>query len=354
MLHVRTPCWQASLLLLSSVVLLAPLGPACSPNELDDSLNALPQLEQGEDAGRDSGPEHRDQGPGPEDLGPRGDVHDGGLPQIALPATYRFECIDVMRLGSAGEEDFQTRLLETQWNLDIPDFKLNILFDFIEADAAAGTAKFQVRSGVGSAGDALCGEAQSDSPVFDAQLTTRRQEHRVHPDFRPDRGQCVDTETAATESGAYGSILADLTRDDLLYIYAEDDPLEGQDEGIAFNCTADDQVPDAVPLRGARASVTVTPDGEQVIGVITGCLTHSEGSALCSCLGTCTGSTGPDDVQPDGDCAGCPKGGVPLTAMLVGVVSTPECTAAMGEEAYDMEIAFTARRLPNVPERCAQ
>ena len=294
------------------------LALAACANPLDSSENVLPALSA--DAGE----------------GGADDAGTGGF-----PAAFRFTCIKIRQLGSVDSEGMQARLLSTTWLQDIRDYKLNILFVVGALDRAGGAATLQVNSGVGPSDDDQCTEPGSVSGTLVATAQDGVVPFEASTDF--DEG-CLAGEAGSTEEGAAELGLA-LTPADQVWIHSQDD------DGTAFNCTPDPSLPDGVPLRAAHGRFGLSGDGAAAMGEMTGCLTWSEGAALCSCLGRCT-AAGPDDVQTEGGCAGCPKGGIPLTSMLAGITSTEHCTELMGEEAFDLRVEFVASRLPGFPVLC--
>src|SRR5690606_19716627 len=71
-----------------------------------------------------------------ETTGPAPDVTAGttdGEPTVMLPATYRFDCLDVIEMGDGdgdGQPDgsaIQAVLLENTWMADIEEFRLSVL-----------------------------------------------------------------------------------------------------------------------------------------------------------------------------------------------------------------------------------
>ncbi len=248
-----------------------------------------------------------------------------------LPATYRFDCIDVVEMGDGngdGQPDgeaIQALLLENTWSADIAAYKLNILLTVRSRDDAAGTAELLIGSGIGTSGSDLCAEpttASSPRPAdFDAGAAV----------WQPSgaSGECA---AAAMGDGFGGTYTFEVEAADTIYIYAQDD------DGTVFNCVPDGSSPDAVPLHAITATVTVDADEDVAAGELTGCLLDSEAQALCSCLGECTGAANPD-------CGGCPDGSVPLAQLIEGVGATDRCTGIMGQTAYDLTVRFTTSRL---------
>lgn len=253
----------------------------------------------------------------------------GGGP--VLPATYRFDCIDVVRMGDSdadGEPDgeaIQALLLENTWSADIAAFKLNILLTVRSRDDAAGMAELLIGSGIGPSAADLCTEpttaADPRPATFDADEVA----------WQPtsEAGACAEAAT----SGAYGGTYTfEVAATDTIYIYAQDT------DGTVFNCVPGGGAPNAVPLHAITATVTVDESEQVAAGQLTGCLVDAEAQNLCSCLGQCTGSA-------HADCGGCPDGSVPLAQLLGGVGPTDRCTEIMGETAYDLTVGFTTQRL---------
>src|SRR5690606_13046547 len=85
-------------------------------------------------------------------------------PSASLPATYRFDCIDVGQRGDGngdGERDgeaFQAMLLENTWAADIDAHKLNVMLTVRSRDDGAGSAELLIGSGIGPSDDDLCTE----------------------------------------------------------------------------------------------------------------------------------------------------------------------------------------------------
>jgi hypothetical protein len=253
----------------------------------------------------------------------------GGGPM--LPATYRFDCIDVVEMGDGngdGEPDgeaIQAILLENTWAADIAAFKLNIMLTVRTRDDASGMAELLIGSGIGpSAGD-LCTEpttASDPRPAsFDAAAAV----------WQPSgaNGACAEPAAGGSFGGTYDF---EVGATDTIYIYAQDT------DGTVFNCVPGGGAPNAVPLHAIRATVTVNEDETVAAGQLSGCLVDAEAQSLCSCLGQCTGSA-------HEDCGGCPNGSVPLAQLLGGVGPTDNCTSLMGQTAYDLTVGFTTRRL---------
>lgn len=255
---------------------------------------------------------------------------------VDTPRTYRFSCIDIQGIGNAGPDAFQAQVLENTWVADIAATKINILLEVIEEDLAAGEGMIGIRSGVGPAPASLCTEPSTESPAYPVTVTDA--DVRWVPTDAA--GEC-----SVPGSGDAGrTYVLDLSGEDLVYIYSEDD------NTVTFNCTPG-ATPDAVPLRALQAEVSVDPTLQTISGSLVGCLGLAEGAGLCSCLGMCA-ATGPDDVQADGECGGCPTGAVPLTTLLGDVGASDNCTNLLGEPAFDLTIGFVAQRLPTPPTTC--
>lgn len=253
----------------------------------------------------------------------------GGGPM--LPATYRFDCIDVVEIGDGdgdGQPDgeaIQGLLLENTWAADIAAFKLNIMLTVRTRDDASGTAELLIGSGIGPDAGSLCTEP-----------TTAADPRPASFDAAAAMWQPTDAEGACAEpaaGGAFGGTYEfEVSATDTIYIYAQDT------DGTVFNCVPGGGAPNAVPLHAIRATVTVNEDESIAAGQLSGCLVDAEAQNLCSCLGQCTGSA-------HADCGGCPDGSVPLAQLLGGVGPTDNCTSLMGETAYDLTVGFTTRRL---------
>jgi hypothetical protein len=265
-----------------------------------------------------------------------GDVTDG---EFELPRAYRFDCVDIQGIGDADGSVLQATVLENAWTNDINNYKLNIIMTVTEREEGAGTATVGIGSGVGTQPSDLCNEAGSVTDPYvigydpDVAVWTRS----------ADASTCSTMAVPGDPHG--GSYGIDLGPDDLVNVYAEDD------DGTHFNCTPDPGTPNAVPIRALYAEVTANEAGSVLAGVLTGCLVEAEAESLCSCIGACTGD-GPDDLQTEGTCAGCPRGSNPLRGLLGNIGSSERCTGIMGEPAFDLQIGFTAVALPSVPQTC--
>jgi hypothetical protein len=265
------------------------------------------------------------------------DTTAGGGP--LLPATYRFDCIDVVQMGDGngdGEPDgeaIQALLLENTWAADIAAFKLNIMLTVRTRDDASGMAELLIGSGIGPDAGNLCTEpttAADPRPAsFEAGVGTWQPSAAA--------GTCAEPAAGGSFGGTYDF---EVSADDTIYIYAQDD------DGTVFNCVPGGGAPNAVPLHAIRATVTVDENENVAAGQLSGCLVDAEAQNLCSCLGQCAGS-------PHASCGGCPNGSVPLAQLLGGVGPTNNCTSIMGQTAYDLTVGFTTRRLAvDEPMRC--
>jgi hypothetical protein len=253
----------------------------------------------------------------------------GGLEDV--PATYRFDCIDIQSLGDADETVFQVSTLQNTWASDIANFKLNILIDLLSEDAAAGTGTITVRSGIGAGWSDQCGQAETESAEFAVSFEP------MVTAWAPSDAEATCAEPATT--GGAGTYTLELGPTDIVYIYAEDD------DGTVFNCSVEDGPPDAIPISGLSATITGNEDRSVIAGTLTGCMALADAQNICSCLSVCNGNVHPM-------CPGCPGGAVPLGLLLGGIGSTPHCSDMLGEEAFDITLEFTARRLPAVPMTC--
>jgi hypothetical protein len=256
------------------------------------------------------------------------------------PATFRFDCIDIQQLGSEDGTVFQATTLENTWGNDIRLNKLNIMVDYLTQDEASGTGTMQIRSGIPDDSAAgYCADPGTISSVVD--VTFEPGVSKFGPDDT--QGACSQ-ELGMSGPAATGTYRYVLPTDEVVYIYAQDTPENGN---VAFNCTPDDAVPDAVPLRGIEAEFTVTADNTYASGNLLGCLVEREAEGLCSCLGQCTGN------PPMGNCAGCPNGALPLRTLLgTQIMPTQRCSDLLGEPAFDLRIGFTAARLGDIPATC--
>ena len=306
---------------------LALIVAACGGKE-GDQPNVLPTSAGATDAGTTDG----DGGPGGDDGQPSDGASTGGASDY--PATYRFECVDIQILGDADGSAFQAVLLESAWTADIGASKLNILMNMLSLDEAAGMAELQVSSGVGPSADSLCAQVDAVSPIFEA--TYEPGVVTWQSDVDPSAKTCAKD---GAGSDGLGTFTFSLGVDEIVYIYAEDD------DGTTFNCDADQDAPDAVPVHAVQATVTMGPDREVVFGSLVGCLTVVEATGLCSCIGACLG-------EPHPDCGNCPTGARPLASLLEGINPSERCTEIMGEPGLDIQLALTAERLGYVPETC--
>jgi len=269
---------------------------------------------------------------------PTADTTAGGS-GVTFPATYRFDCIDIVQIGDSdddGQPDgdaIQGTLLENTWAADIDAFKLNIMLTVAARDEA-GMAELLIGSGIGTSAGDLCTEPTTVSEPKPASFDP------TVVQWQPSSAMGTCSEPAASSDGFAGTYTFELAASDTIYIYAQDT------DGTVFNCTPDGGAPDAVPLHAITATVTVDADEQLSAGQLTGCLVDSEAQGLCSCLGVCAGAANPD-------CGGCPDGSVPLAQLLAGVGATDNCTALMGETAYDLTVGFTSRRLDvDAPMTC--
>ena len=248
-----------------------------------------------------------------------------------LPATYRFDCVDIKSLGDADEDEnvFQLNTLQSTWANDIANFKLNILIDLLEEDPDAGTGTVTIRSGVGPSSANQCSEPTSESSEFPVAYAPNEGE------WAEGSGEVCAVAGATPASGTY---TLDMAADEKVLIYAEDD------DGTPFNCSVAGEA-DAIPIWAVQATISMTEDRDLLAGTLTGCVVQSEALEVCSCLSVCAGGEHPD-------CGGCPGGAVPLGLLLGGIQATPNCTGLMGEDAFDIRIEFTANRLGAVPDSC--
>jgi hypothetical protein len=268
-----------------------------------------------------------------------GEVGDPTGGEFELPRSYRFDCIDIQGIGDADGTVVQATVLQNAWTNDINNYKLNIVMSVTERDEDAKTATVNIGSGVGTGPTDLCNEAGS---VTNPYLISYDPEVTAWTTSNEPRMCTAMANPADPHGGTYG---IELGADDLVYVYAEDD------DGTHFNCNPDPAIPNAVPIRALHAEVTANEAGTVLAGVLTGCLVETEAENLCSCVGACA-ATGPDDVQTEGDCAGCPKGANPLRGLLGGIGPSERCTGIMGASAFDLVIGFSAVALPIVPETC--
>lgn len=260
-----------------------------------------------------------------------------GTPADDTPKTYRFDCIDIQGVGDADGTALQAQLLENTWGNDIDEFKLNIMLEVKSRDFEAGSAQLGIRSGVGSDTSGLCAEENTISELISVEF--------VEGETRWAAAEAVGQCSTPAQGSSGNSYAMELSPEQVVFIYAEDD------DTTTFNCTPDAGTPDAVPMRAMRAEVSTDANETVIWGTLNGCLLEADAAGLCSCLGVCSG-TGPDDLQTEGDCAGCPTGGVPLAVLLGGVNPSDHCTSVMGAPAFDLTIGFSGTELPNVPTAC--
>lgn len=262
----------------------------------------------------------------------------------AFPAAYRFECININKLGEplpSGKPPFQAEVLNRLWLTDITDHKLNILIGIESLDDTGSKAQVYIGSGIGLDDASQCREPTTDGTRFEAPISIG--ENRYLADGADTVPACTLDATADHKS--FGTVAVDVPSTDAIYIYAQND------KNVTFNCTADPELPDAVPLRFVSAVVSVTEDTGALAGELTACLTKADILTLCSCIGDCTAES-VDDVLMTGGCAGCPRGAAPLTAQLAGLRGSPRCNDLAGGEAYELKATFHGRRLPGTPEVC--
>jgi hypothetical protein len=247
-----------------------------------------------------------------------------------VPATYRFDCVDIKSLGDADETVFQVITLENTWSSDIANFKLNILIDLLSEDPSTGEGTITIRSGVGSGRNNQCSQSQTESAEFPVVYAPGVAE------WEPSAatGECA----AAASSGGAGTYTLEMGADDRVFIYAEDD------DGTAFNCSVNPANPDAIPISAVAATITMSEDRSKLAGTLTGCMAEADAQSICSCLSFCGDSQHPD-------CGGCP-GAVPLGTLLGGINPTPNCSNLVGAPAFDIVLEFSARRLNGVPMTC--
>lgn len=307
---------------------------ACGDTSSGDEGNVLPTQANTEDSGSSAGSMSMTGAMTMTTMTTTADTTDGDTGTLpGAPAAYRFECVDIQMLGDADDSVLQARLLEDTWGSDIDDYKLNIIFEVASRDDAAMTAEVGIRSGIGSGAGDMCAEPTSQTALipiaFDPASTL----------WEPSAAEGECSAMAASGATSGGSYTMSLGTDVVVYIYAQDT------DGTTFNCTADAS-PDAVPVRAVEAELTVSADGTQVAGSLTGCLLDSEASSLCSCLGACN----PEAMNEN--CADCPDGSVPLKSLLQGIGTSPRCTELTGVDAYDLTLGFSGLALPNVPMTC--
>lgn len=222
----------------------------------------------------------------------------------AEPIAFLVDSITIEQLGSQDSTGFIAMLLAAQWDYDISEQNLNIVFVVKSYDDETGDAVLQVGFGIGDDPAALC----LDEATLSEDLTL----------VAPDRVLGLGF--------------------DLVSIYSEDEA------GVPFNCNPEPSILDAVPLRSVGGDMTVTEDWSAASGLMKGCLSEEEATTLCTCVGPCTG-------DPHPSCGGCPDGSAPLSEKLGGIVTTPECTEKLGKPAFDLHAGLTAVRIP-LPPQC--
>ncbi len=308
----------------SAAVVAALTVAACGGKEGNEP-NILPSA-----PGTSTGTMDDDGGPvGDDTPGEETETEGAGSP---FPQSYRFECVDIQIVGDGDGEAFQAILLESAWTNDIMMTKLNILLTVLERDDEAGTAKLQISSGVGPSPGDLCSRPDTVSPEYDAVYVPGA------TDWQDARDEMLCTKDGAGSDGV-GTYEFALGPEDVVYVYAEDD------DGTTFNCVPGGASPDAVPIRAIEAKVTMGP-GEQIgFGNLTGCLSVSEATGLCSCIGICFG-------DPDPACGDCPAGARPLATLLEGINPSPRCTDLLGEDAFDLQLGMVTDGLGYVPAVC--
>lgn len=257
--------------------------------------------------------------------------------QDITPRTYRFDCLDIRGVGDADDSAIQAQVLENTWGGDIEAFKLNILMEVAERNPETGEAQLGIRSGIGGELAGMCAQPDTISDLIPVSFVPG--ETRYGP--ASGDGACSDL-SSGTAGNTYEM---QLPPERVVYIYAQDD------DTTPFNCTPDAGTPDAVPIRAVQAEVSTDASEGKLWGRLNGCLLQTDAASLCSCLGSCAGE-GPDDVQTDGVCAGCPVGSNPLEVLLGGVNPSENCTSIMGEPAFDLLIGFQGTALPDVPTSC--
>ncbi len=244
-----------------------------------------------------------------------------------LPAVYRFTCLDIQNIGDADGSAIQARLLERTWERDLDVFRLNLLLELLALSEDESAGYLRVRSGVlQEQSTNLLAVAQADSESFPFVFAPTQRVYK--------KGDvCSEAVTApATDSSTWGTVTLDLGPDDLLYIYAEE-------EGEPVNCTPDPS-PDAIPIRAAQVTMTISDDRKTMFGSLTACLARSEAENVCACLGECNPATTPNPI-----CAPCNPDGIPLDELLFGINPSPRCTNLLGQDAFDFDLGFIAKRV---------
>ena len=333
---VRSGAPGRTRLALSRALLGAALLAVACENPVDDTANVLPTWQ---DDTRDVVPAGT--GWPPDDA--RGDAAvDGrtadGADGDPWPAAYRVGCLEIRRIGTAGPDDFQTRLYDGQWSDDIAGFELNILPMVASADPAAGAATLRMASGVGQNSTALCIEPASFGVSEPGTWTDGR------GPLEGVAARCTD-DGDSDATGGTATLAFQLPADHVIYIY------EQEHDGTTLLTRLGGGAPDALPLHGVRTTLVLTPDRQRVAGALHGCLRQTEATELCACLGNCANRDAADR-WPDGPCAGAPRGSVPLLDMLAGVAPSEPCTTEIGVPSYDVDVRYLGVRLPTVPDAC--
>lgn len=315
-----------------ATLLALTLAAGCT-GDPDTRPNVLPDFRPLPDQGR---PDATGGGPGGGAVVP---------PGPEFPQAYRFECIHIDKLGenqANGAPPIQAGVLNRLWVADINKHRLNILIGIDSVDTVTNQAQVFIGSGIGLDDASQCREPTTDGTRFPAALQPGTAVYATAP--------AADTTTcarpAAEGEAAYATVDVNVPSEGAIYIYAQDE------KGVYFNCTPDEALPQAVPLRQVRARVTLTPSGDRIAGELTACLLESDIAQLCSCIGQCAATSLEDTIPADMECGGCPKGGIPLAKQLMGIISSPECEALTGGTAYELKATFNAVNLPGDPALC--
>lgn len=278
---------------------------------------------------------------GGRDAGPDAIVGDGGF---GPPAAYRFDCINIRRLGpppsASRERPIQADTLNQKWREDIELFRLNIMV-VLDDPGANGEVPIRIGSGVGSGLADVCMEATTNRPPVPSDLAVGTSMYVATP--QETAGEPCTAEDAA--AAAYGTARFEIHGNDRVYIYAENN------QGLPYNCTADER-PNAVPLREVHADLTLSPDGTRLAGRMVACLTKSDLETVCSCISPRCHTMEADDLQSGGVCDGCARSGTTLGALFGAVQESPECDPLVGEPAYQMVVGFSGKRLDGQPPVC--